>query len=24
MEKYEGKFGLVEEAKGPGEIGFKA
>ena len=24
MKKYEGKFGLVEEAKGPGEIGFKA
>jgi len=24
MKKYEGKFGPVEEAKGPGEIGFKA
>jgi len=23
MKKYEGKFGPVEEAKGPGEIGFK-
>ena len=24
MKRYEGKFGPIEEAKGPGEIGFKA